>query len=663
MAMKRGCRPQQITNTRESREQTEPISSSVPVKSPLAEFLHLSGSLQSVDAIIEDALLEDEGGDVDAQLICGSLVGGKLAFQPFETYEDEKSERRKDDRGGRFGTTGWLREEEEDEKSEDIKHGEELSSVSSSSETEETTASISLNDDPKPVFDKIIESSGNASSSPAISSSSPAKSVSSPATSITTDSTTPQADCDQRTMEQSDLTTDGKSRVGVAASVDSVSTADAAAVNDSRSQSTTHTVEKTSPLRTKKKTSDAPTKPFFASRLPEPLNFEIVDARIFREGPANRRFVLYTIVVKKTSMSKTDTSATPGNRAITLEKRFSDFDQLHRSLRRCVPSSVSAISIPPKRLFKNLDARTIAERSRAFEQYLSQISLDVSVRKSPPFIHFFYGVDLIAALDCLQRRSFVNALPALHRCLDVAALVVGGAHRHVFLGLCALAAVYNELEEDTAARNNAEAAVQWLQACHGWNIGEGDEIKTTTKATTSVTAKEASIVAIGTATTTATNHEATGTAIATETTTATALSTQALTTTLSTERVTKELSNTTSTSKTVSTATSTEISPWERRRRGKDIPRDEIDDYSSSSSSSSASSSSGYQSASVFHLGYTYNILTTPLIELTIRLRWKSGIDKRELENILDNIQKDPSFVKERKRTLLHAVSCLRPEV
>ena len=220
--------------------------------------------------------MEDEGGDVDAQLICGSLVGGKLAFQPFETYEDEKPERRKDDRGGRFGTTGWLREEEEDEKSEDIKHGEELSSVSSSSETEETTASISLNDDPKPVFDKIIESSGNASSSPAISSSSPAKSVSSPATSITTDSTTPQADCDQRTMEQSDLTTDGQSRV------DTVSTAAVAAVNDSRS--TTHTVEMTSPFKTKKNTADAPTKPFFTSRLPEPLNFEIVDARIFREG-------------------------------------------------------------------------------------------------------------------------------------------------------------------------------------------------------------------------------------------------------------------------------------------------------------------------------------------------------------------------------------------
>ena len=257
-----------------------------------------------------------------------------------------------------------------------------------------------------------------------------------------------------------------------------------------------------------------------------------------------------------------------------------------QSLNRSVAAALSGISIPPKRLFKNFDAKTIAERSRAFEQYLSHISLDNSVRATTAFGDFFYGVDLADAFDLLSRLCFVNALPSLHRILSVASMVVGAGHRHVFLSLCALAAVYHEMEEEGVARQHAEAGVDWLKR-FGWESDDGQA---------SAALKSADL--------------ATG-----------------------------------------------DISPWEKRKRK------EGDGSLSSSSAESSSSSARRHKNSVFHLGFTYNILTTPLIELTIRLRWKLGIDKRELEKVLEKIEKDPSFVKERKKTLLQAVLCLKPEL
>ena len=89
-------------------------------------FFPSSGSLQSVDTLIEDALLEDEGGDVDAHLTCKSLVGGKLAFQPFYRELDEV------DFEGR------------EDCEEDAENKERTSSLESSGET---TASVSINDD------------------------------------------------------------------------------------------------------------------------------------------------------------------------------------------------------------------------------------------------------------------------------------------------------------------------------------------------------------------------------------------------------------------------------------------------------------------------------------------------------------------------------------
>jgi len=301
------------------------------------------------------------------------------------------------------------------------------------------------------------------------------------------------------------------------------------------------------------------------SRLPEALDFELVEARIFREGPANRRFVLYTIVVRRAAARSGNATedGRNGPAAITMEKRYSDFDKLHRSLKRSVPpATLSSICIPPKRIFKNFDARTIAERSRAFETYLTQISNIAEARATTAFTSFFYGLDMCSAVDFLSRGQTVAALPLLHRCLSLAVVVAGGGHRHAFLALCCLSAAYNSLDEEAAALAHADAAVHWLQG-YGWSTDEEGS-----------------------------------------------------------------------------------ISPWEKRKRKRTLegPSDGI-----------------ANSLSLFHSGFTYNILTVPLIRLTIRLRWKRGSDKRDLERVLDGILKEASFVQD-DSSLYQAILNLRPE-
>lgn len=163
----------------------------------------------------------------------------------------------------------------------------------------------------------------------------------------------------------------------------------------------------------------------------------------------------YTILVLKGPGISTAEAA--------IQRRYSDFERLHSSLKKRYSNELREISFPKKILTGNFKAETIAQRSRAFEQYLCHVYSISALRLSSEFISFFYEDDLRKAYDYLREKNYQKSLPILKSSLLLQQRLQGESHSEVLATLCALIAVHAELEQDEVAQSFADAAFQCLE--------------------------------------------------------------------------------------------------------------------------------------------------------------------------------------------------------
>ena len=145
-----------------------------------------------------------------------------------------------------------------------------------------------------------------------------------------------------------------------------------------------------------------------------------------------------------------------------IQRRYSDFERLHTSLRKKFPNELRGISFPKKMITGNFKAETIAQRSRAFEQYLCHVYSISVLRLSRPFIAFFYEEDLYKAYEHICARNYQTSLTMLKSSLLLQQRLQGESHEEVIATLCALVAVHAEMEQDHVAQGYAEAVFQCL---------------------------------------------------------------------------------------------------------------------------------------------------------------------------------------------------------
>ena len=117
------------------------------------------------------------------------------------------------------------------------------------------------------------------------------------------------------------------------------------------------------------------------------------------------------------------------------------------------------IAFPKKMVTGNFKPETIAQRSRAFEQYLSHIyTIDV-LRLSDEFAEFFYRDDLGAAYNLLKKGQYVEALPQLKSAMHIQQRLLGEAHEEVVKTVVAIAATCYATGQLTLAQTFADAAL------------------------------------------------------------------------------------------------------------------------------------------------------------------------------------------------------------
>ncbi|XP_066479906.1 sorting nexin-21 [Tiliqua scincoides] len=191
-----------------------------------------------------------------------------------------------------------------------------------------------------------------------------------------------------------------------------------------------------------------------SSLLPQRLLFEVTSTSVVSER--NSKYVLYTVYLIQTGHF---------DRApAMIARRYSDFERLHRCLRHHFSSDLASVSFPRKRLRHNFAAKTIAKRSRAFEQFLAHLHSLPEIRRSAEYLEFFFLRDLQGAQQLTCSGKYQEALLAwtnARRLQDK----LGACHSgHFLLTLAGLAVCQQELAQFGAAHASCEQALQLLEA-------------------------------------------------------------------------------------------------------------------------------------------------------------------------------------------------------
>jgi len=96
-----------------------------------------------------------------------------------------------------------------------------------------------------------------------------------------------------------------------------------------------------------------------------------------------------------------------------ISRRYSDFRRLNTSLRHEYPALMHDISFPAKRVSGNFKPSTIAQRSRAFEQYLTHVFAVGALRTCTALAEFLYGDDLREGYRRIVDGDYRGALAPL----------------------------------------------------------------------------------------------------------------------------------------------------------------------------------------------------------------------------------------------------------
>ncbi|ELW61535.1 Sorting nexin-20 [Tupaia chinensis] len=187
------------------------------------------------------------------------------------------------------------------------------------------------------------------------------------------------------------------------------------------------------------------------------LLFEIASARI--EDRKISKFVMYQIVVIQTG-------SFDSNKAI-LERRYSDFEKLQKSLLKTFREEIEDVVFPRKHLTGNFTEEMIRERKLAFGEYLRLLYAIRCVRRSREFIDFLTRPELREAFGCLRAGQYAKALDTLLRVVPLQEKLTAHCPTAVVPTLCAMLVCHRDHECPAAAFAAGERALQCLQAREG----------------------------------------------------------------------------------------------------------------------------------------------------------------------------------------------------
>ncbi|OBS67245.1 hypothetical protein A6R68_04202 [Neotoma lepida] len=184
------------------------------------------------------------------------------------------------------------------------------------------------------------------------------------------------------------------------------------------------------------------------------LLFEIASARI--EERRVSKFVMYQVVIVQTGSFDSDKAV--------VDRRYSDFERLHKALLKRFGPELEDVAFPRKRLTGNLSAETICERRLELRDYLRLLYAVRAVRRSREFVDFLTRPELREAFGCLRAGQYARALDVLGRVVPLQEKLTAHCQTATVPALCATLVCLRDLERPAEAFAVGERALQRLRA-------------------------------------------------------------------------------------------------------------------------------------------------------------------------------------------------------
>ncbi|KAK3579168.1 hypothetical protein CHS0354_022703 [Potamilus streckersoni] len=179
-------------------------------------------------------------------------------------------------------------------------------------------------------------------------------------------------------------------------------------------------------------------------------HFEVMSADIVKSEKSS--FVMYKILIVREGILDKAPSI--------IERRYSDLEKLNSSLRKKYPKIMRNVAFPKKLVIGNFTNETIAQRSRAFEQFLSHLEGLDSMRFTVEFAEFFYLLELKEAYKLICDDKYLEAVDLIQKCLPIQEKIQGDYSPGLGATICALVACYQVLDKRELALRYAESALK-----------------------------------------------------------------------------------------------------------------------------------------------------------------------------------------------------------
>ncbi|XP_053555462.1 sorting nexin-20 isoform X2 [Bombina bombina] len=174
-----------------------------------------------------------------------------------------------------------------------------------------------------------------------------------------------------------------------------------------------------------------------SKRKPVRLVFDIQSTRIAEDFLS--KFVLYKIVIIKTG-------SYDGSK-VFIERRYSDFEKLHKNLLKDFKEEMEDIMFPKKVLMGNMIPEIINKRILMLNDYLRELYAIKYIRKSKKFMDFFINPELEEGYSCLRGGQYDKALEIFQNIVYLQEKIASHFPTVMIPSLCALLVCYKDLDE------------------------------------------------------------------------------------------------------------------------------------------------------------------------------------------------------------------------
>ncbi|XP_018419131.1 PREDICTED: sorting nexin-20 [Nanorana parkeri] len=170
---------------------------------------------------------------------------------------------------------------------------------------------------------------------------------------------------------------------------------------------------------------------------PVRLLFQIQSTRIAEDFLS--KFVLYKIVIIKTGSFD--------RKKVFIERRYSDFEKLHRNLLKNFKDEMEDVVFPKKILMGNLTEEIIRKRMVALRDYLGELYAIQCVRKSFQYAAFFIESELEEGYSCIRGGQYKRATESLQQVLYLQEKLVEHCPIMIVQTLCALVVCHKDMDQ------------------------------------------------------------------------------------------------------------------------------------------------------------------------------------------------------------------------